>query len=60
MTRDLFSSFLASESIFKNKEVLRHSYIPDVLPHREDQINEIASILVSALRGETPSNVFIY
>jgi cell division control protein 6 len=60
MTRDLFSSFLASESIFKNKEVLRHSYIPDVLPHREDQINEIASILVSALRGETPSNIFIY
>jgi len=60
MTRDLFSSFLASESIFKNKEVLRHSYIPDVLPHREEQINEIASILVSALRGETPSNIFIY
>jgi len=34
--------------------------MPNVLPHREQQINELASILVPALRGETPSNIFIY
>jgi len=30
------------------------------LPHREDQINSLASALVPALRGETPSNILIY
>ena len=34
--------------------------MPSLLPHRESEINEIASILVHALRGETPSNIFIY
>jgi len=39
---------------------MRPSYIPDLLPHRDKEINHLASILVPALRGETPSNVFIY
>ncbi len=58
---DVFQDLLAtSETILKNKEVLRPSYVPDILPHREKQIEELAKILVPALRGETPSNVFIY
>ncbi|RLF43128.1 MAG: cell division control protein Cdc6, partial [Thermoplasmata archaeon] len=60
MTRDLFKGLLASGNIFKNKEVLRPSYVPDILPHRDTQIEELASILAPALKGETPSNVFIY
>ena len=46
--------------MFRNKEVLRPSYTPEELPHRTAQINQLATILVAALRGETPSNVFIY
>ena len=46
--------------MFRNKEVLRPSYTPEELPHRQQQINQLATILVAALRGETPSNVFIY
>jgi len=46
--------------MFRNKEVLRPSYTPEELPHRTTQINQLATILVAALRGETPSNVFIY
>lgn len=34
--------------------------MPDILPHREKEINNLANILVPALRNETPSNVFIY
>jgi cell division control protein 6 len=34
--------------------------MPEILPHREKEINDIATVLVPALRGETPSNVFIY
>ena len=39
---------------------MRTTYVPEILPHREKEIDSIASILVPALRGETPSNVFIY
>ncbi|MFC5368209.1 AAA family ATPase [Salinirubrum litoreum] len=56
----LFDDLLSGEPIFENKEVLRPSYTPHELPHRKDQINQMATILVSALRGETPSNILIY
>ncbi len=58
--KDIFHGLIEADTIFKNKEVLRPSYVPEVLPHREKQIKELASILAPALRGETPSNVFIY
>ncbi len=56
----LFQELLETDSLFKNKEVLRPSYTPETLPHRTAQINSLATILVSALRGDTPSNVIIY
>ncbi len=56
----LFERYLKARKIFKNKEVLRHSYTPKELPHRKDQIEELAHILVPVLRGEPPSNVFVY
>jgi cell division control protein 6 len=59
-THGLFDDLLSGEPIFENKEVLRPSYTPHELPHRTDQINGMATILVSALRGETPSNILIY
>lgn len=56
----LFDELIIQRRIFKDKEVLRDSYIPTLLPHRDHQINELATILVSAVKGETPSNIFIY
>ncbi|MEF8771684.1 Cdc6/Cdc18 family protein [Halodesulfurarchaeum sp.] len=56
----LFDDLLSGKPIFENKEVLRPSYTPHELPHRNDQINKMATILVAALRGETPSNILIY
>lgn len=58
--KSVFEPYLRTESIFKDKEVLRPSYIPGVLPHRIQEINALASICSAALRNETPSNVFIY
>ncbi|MEM3831421.1 MAG: orc1/cdc6 family replication initiation protein [Sulfolobales archaeon] len=49
-----------TSKIFINREVLRPDYIPDHLPHREDQIRSIASVVSVALQGERPSNLFIY
>jgi cell division control protein 6 len=56
----LFEDLLSGEPIFENKDVLRPSYTPRELPHRDEQINDIATVLVAALRGETPSNILIY
>ncbi|SDF27102.1 Cdc6/Cdc18 family protein [Halorientalis regularis] len=59
-SRGLFDDLLSGAPIFENKEVLRPSYTPRELPHRQEQINNMATILVSALRGDTPSNILIY
>ena len=56
----LFDDFLDVDPIFSNKEVLRPSYTPKKLPHRDKQVDAMARSLVPALRGETPSNILIY
>lgn len=56
----LFKDILETDPIFEQKDVLRPSYTPTNLPHRDTQINTIATILASALRGDTPSNILIY
>ena len=56
----IFDSFLKSPTIFRNRDVLRSTYVPEELPHREEHIARLGMILSSALRGAAPSNVFIY
>jgi len=56
----LFKKYLANNKIFRDREVLRHSYRPQILPHRKPQIDTVASILAPSLRNETPSNILIY
>lgn len=46
--------------IFIDKEKLHPDYIPEKLPHREKEIERIASILVPILEGVRPSNILIY
>jgi len=57
---NLFEDLIKKGRIFANKEVLRPTYIPENLPHRKEQINNLADILSAALKGETPSNILIY
>ncbi|MEM4472100.1 MAG: ORC1-type DNA replication protein [Archaeoglobaceae archaeon] len=57
---NLFDRILSSTSIFKNRDVLRHSYTPETLPHREEQISQLVELLSPILKGGTPSNIFIY
>jgi cell division control protein 6 len=56
----IFESILEKEPLFVNKEILRHSYTPSELPHRENEIKQLATILAPSLKGETPSNILIY
>lgn len=55
----IFNSFV-DNNLFKNKSVLQSNYSPDTIPHRDDQIESVASILAPALRGERVSNLFLY
>ena len=47
-------------SVFKDKSILQANYAPSEIPHREEQIKQIASILAPVLRGEKTSNLFLY
>src|SRR3990167_7175159 len=55
----IFESF-DRNFIFKNKSVLQNNYQPKEIPYRDEQIKQIASILAPILRGEKPSNLFLY
>ncbi len=55
----IFNSF-NKEGIFRDKSLLQINYKPNEIPHRGEQINQIASILAPVLRGERPSNLFLY
>jgi len=57
---EVFNNFLGESRIFKNREALRHDYIPDYLPHREEEIRMLGQILGPSLRGTLCSNILIY
>jgi len=55
-----FEEYLSKEPLFINKKILQSGYTPDNIPHRDEQIKQLAKILAPALRMEKPSNVFIF
>ncbi len=55
-----FESYLLKKPLFKNKKVLQDQFTPENIPHRDEQIQQIAGILAPALRLEKPSNIFCY
>jgi len=58
--KGFFEEYVGRESVFINKKVLQSSYIPAEISHRDDQINTIANILAPTLKGDRPSNLFVY
>jgi archaeal cell division control protein 6 len=57
---DVFENFVNRINLFKDREVLRHDYIPDKLPHREDQIRLLGERVAPVLKDARCSNIFIY
>ncbi len=65
LSRDILDEIIEARlsrrhRIFLDKEKLHPDYIPEKLPHREDQIKRIASVIVPALEGIRPNNILIY
>ncbi|MDZ7687579.1 MAG: hypothetical protein U5J64_02450 [Halobacteriales archaeon] len=56
----LSGGHMSDTGVFDDIDALKPSYTPRELPHRRQQVDETASVLVSALRGDTPSNVLMY
>ncbi len=56
----VFDRFLQSTHIFRDREILRHDYVPENLPHREDQIRFLGEIVAPLLKGVRCSNILIY
>lgn len=55
----IFESF-SKNTIFRDKSLLQTNHRPEDILHRDDQIEQIASILAPVLRGERTSNLFLY
>ena len=56
----IFNGFLMGPKIFKDRDVVQATYVPEDLPHRESQITRIGGILATILKGGVPSNIFLY
>ncbi len=56
---NIFETF-DKKRLFRDKSILQTDYQPEEIPHRGDQIKQIASILAPVLRGERTSNLFLY
>jgi len=55
-----FEQILARPTIFRGRDVLSPHYLPEVLPHREKEIERIMLGISPALKGERPRNQLLY
>lgn len=61
MDDSIFTQYIQKrKQIIKNRNILQTTYIPEQLPHRNTQIDRIASIIAMALNGDRPSNIMVY
>lgn len=51
---------ISESKIFKNEQALSSEYLPELLPHRENQIKELANNLLPAVKGRKPQNTFLF
>lgn len=57
---EVFEKFTNNTGIFKDREVLRHDYLPERLPHREDQIRSLGQTVAPILKSARCSNILLY
>jgi cell division control protein 6 len=57
---NIFKDIDNESEIFKDKSFLDHKFLPEQLPHRNDQLMSIAKYWSEALNNKTPSDITIY
>jgi cell division control protein 6 len=57
---NIFEKQMAKNSVFLNKDIISPHYIPEKLPFREKQIEDITQGLSAVIKNSKPNNLFIY
>lgn len=57
---NIFEELGEKNTVFKCKKFLDHRFLPDSLPHREEQIRSVAKYWIEALNNVTPPDITIY
>jgi len=57
---NLFEKQLTKQSVFTDKDIISPHHVPQRLPFREKQIDEITQGLVSVVNSAKPNNLFVY
>ena len=58
--RSVFEEFLNNKRVFKDREVLSSSFVPDEITHRNGEIEFLSKIVAPSLLFERISNVLVY
>lgn len=60
--QNVFQNYMSDRGnkIFKNREAMSADYIPDITPHREEQVTQLGEIVAPTLTGGRISNTLIY
>ncbi len=58
--KDIFNDFLVKKRIFKNKEALSSTFVPDGILHREYEVEFLSKVMAPSLLMERISNILIY
>lgn len=60
MPRNIFESAALEGAIFKNESYLYPEFVPERLPHREQEIDALVYCFAPIAKGAKPHNVFVY
>ncbi len=55
-----YKDYLKGPKIFKKRDALEPSFIPEELPHRDKEIQMVAELTACALMGDAPPNFLCY
>jgi cell division control protein 6 len=64
LTKDPIDKLLddaeSGKSLFKNREVLHYSFMPEIILHREEEQKKVTQSLLPLLKKSRPSNLLVY
>lgn len=56
----LLDAVESGKSLITNREILHFTYIPDLIPHRNSEQEQITQTLIPILKHSRPSNLLVY
>jgi cell division control protein 6 len=57
---NIFEKQMTRSTVFQNKDIISPHYVPEKLPFREKQIEDITQGLSGVINNSKPNNLFIY